>query len=94
MHRPIIGGSRRNPLPEEPAPSPPKQEPQNAVPAQTHAAHEERQEALTQEEVLTEYHANPGKCPICGCKAGRGFTGHLSKCLRIHNSKIGSILTT
>ena len=42
-----------------------------------------------EKELLIQYRSNPGKCPICSCKVGRGVIGHISKCLRTLNSNSG-----
>lgn len=43
---------------------------------------------------IARYRANPGKCPICNCKIGRGIAGHLSKCLRSSKFKTASTPTS
>lgn len=42
------------------------------------------------DEARAVYMRNPGNCPYCGVKIGRGIIGHISKCLRLSKSKTGS----
>ena len=43
---------------------------------------------------MAAYRANPGICPICRAKIGRGASGHISKCLRLMKFKLESTPTT
>lgn len=97
MHKPTIGGSRRNPVPEESTFKPSKsivKEPVHAVPAppdaHADAPAEKEKRTYTEAEVMALYYAHRGSCPLCGKVMKKGITGHLSKCLPSYNSEIRS----
>jgi hypothetical protein len=81
--------SRTTRAPEPQSLPTPTLEIDHAVPTPDEA-NEAPQQKATEAEVMAAYYASPGHCPLCKIRIGRGIFGHISKCLRIWNSKIES----